>query len=96
MAYVPEMKYSPEMGKLKIKVGKKVFKKIAGAVSKVASVVPLPQTQLVSAVTKVASKVKSVTKGSKKSPTEEITTNTVMPTPQDIIPSDKKILGLEF
>jgi hypothetical protein len=106
MAYVPEMSYSPEMG-IKVKVGKKALKKTIGKVNAVASVVPLPQTQAISAVSKVASKAKAVSsaiksskndkatnpasKNDKATPASDTSNDWVEPAEN----SDNKILGLD-
>jgi hypothetical protein len=94
MAYVPEMSYSPEMGK-------SIFKKIGEVVSKVApvaSVVPLPQTQAISAVSKVASKAKAVSSAVKSSKSKKATTPASDTSNDWVEPaetSDNKILGLD-
>jgi hypothetical protein len=101
MAYVPEMRYEPEMGKSIFKKIGKAISGVANVVSKVTSVVPLPQTQAVNAVSgalskvkKVGGAIKSATKGSKKTPTQ-ITTEQTTETPEEITPSEEKIFGLD-
>jgi len=98
MAYVPEMSYSPEMGK---SIFKKIGKAISDAgkvVSKVASVVPLPQTQAISAISKVASKAKAVSSAVKSSKSKKDTTPVSDTSNTSVEPeqtSDNKILGLD-
>jgi hypothetical protein len=96
MAYVPAMNYSPDLG-IKVKVSKKAIKKSIGKVIATASVVPLPQTQAVSAVSKVASKAKAVSSAIKSSKSNKDTTP-ASDTSNDLVEpeqtSDNKILGL--
>jgi len=101
MAYVPEMRYEPEMGKSIFKKIGKAISRVGKVVTQVASVVPLPQTQAISAVTgglskakKVGGMIKSVKKGSKKTPTQ-VTTEQTIETPEKITSSEGKIFGLD-
>jgi hypothetical protein len=90
------MAYVPEMG-VKVKFGKKFIKKTIGKVGATASVVPLPQTQAISAVSKIASKAKAVSsalKSSKSStPTPATDNSNAIVEPSQS--SDNKIFGLD-
>jgi hypothetical protein len=93
MAYVPEMNYTPDMG-IKIRVGKKFFKKIGQVAKQVAKqvvkVAPLPQAQAINAI----SNIKIKTKKTSSQPTIQ-PQPTTEPTQPTEITSENKIFGVD-